>query len=189
MRNHNQIKKRTPPSTPTRPATTKPILRFTSKAWEMLSARQTLGDDRVRGIGITAVVSPLVIEDIRFLDPLEGADAEFAEFFAREIERELPDDRYARMWFGTRPGRSARPTVADEAIFARLFGTVPWSVLFLAAHGGATYARLRYRLGPGGAWRIPVVVDAAREPAPGGVARELEPDDDWFRPEEWPVTM
>lgn len=189
MRNHNPVGNRRPPSAPKRSATAKPILRFTSKAWEILSSRRALGDERVGGFGITAVGNPLVIEDIRFLERRDGADAEVLEFFAREIERDLPDDRYARVWIGTRPGRSARTTGVEEAIFARLFGTVPWSVLFLVAHGGASYARLRYRLGPGGAWRIPVVIDDAREPAPVGVAPELEADDDWFRPEEWPVTM
>lgn len=189
MQDHNPVGNRRPPSAPKRSATAKPMLRFTPKTWEMLSSRRALGDERVGGIGITAVGSPLVIEDIRFLARREGADAEVLKFFAREIERELPDDRYARVWIGTRSGRSARTTGVEEAVFARLFGTVPWSVLCLLADGGATYARLRYRLGPGGAWRIPVVVDAAPEPASVGVAPELEPDDDWFRPEEWPVTM
>lgn len=85
-----------------------------------------------------------MIEDIRFLhrhdvtDALD--DAEVIEFFARKIERELPLDRYARIWVGTRPGRSARPSVVEEVTFARLFGTAPWSVMFLVADGGATYA-------------------------------------------------
>lgn len=182
-----------------------PILRFTSEAWEELSARRAIGDDRVRGFGITTAVDPLTIEEIRFLPRHEVTepfdDAEVLDFYSRAVERELPMDRYARVWVGSRPGRSARPASVDEAIFARLYGAVPWSVLCLVASGGATYARLRYNVGPAGAWKVPVVVnesqasrlvdsDACAEAvAPVAVARDFEPDDSWYRPEEWPVTM
>lgn len=179
-----------------------PILRFTSEAWEQLSARRALGGDRVRGFGITTAADPLTIEEIRLLprheitEPFD--DAEVLDFYSRAVERELPIDRYARVWVGTRPGRSARPASVDEVIFARLFGAVPWSVLCLVASGGVTYARLRYNIGPAGAWKIPVVVDEPNSDdrdartetiAPFDVARDNEPDDIRLRPEDWPVTM
>ena len=191
---------------PQRSARANPILRFAPEAWNKLSLRRELGDDRVRGFGISAAANPLAIEDVRILHRNDYADAlddaEVLEFFTREIERELPFDRYARIWVGTRPGRSARPSVVEEAIFARLFDAVPWSVLFLSANGGATYARLQYRIGPGGAWRIPVVVGEPRLPtvddhvargretnAAIGVTREIERDDARLGLEDWPVTM
>ena len=34
--------------------------------------------------------------------------------------------------------------------------------MFILARGGATYARLQYRVGPGGCWEIPVGVDYAQ---------------------------
>lgn len=179
-----------------------PILRFTSEAWGQLSARRTLGDDRVRGFGITTVADPLTIEEISFLPRHEVTepfdDAEVLDFYSRDVERELPLDRYARVWVCTRPGRSARPASVDEVIFARLFGSIPWSVLCLVASGGATYARLRYNIGPAGAWKIPIVVDepisddrdARTETiALFDVVGDTEPDDIRLRPEDWPVTM
>ena len=182
-----------------------PTLRFTSEAWEQLSARRALGNDRVRGFGITTVAAPVTIEEIRFLPRHEVTepfdDAEVLDFYSRAVERELPMDRYARVWIGSRPGRSARPASVDEVIFARLFGAVPWSVLCLVASSGATHARLRYNVGPAGAWKIPVVIDESQashfvDPgpcfeavAPVDVAQDFKPDDGRFRPEEWPVTM
>lgn len=177
-----------------------PILRFTSEAWEQLSARCALGDGRVRGFGITTAADPLTIKEIRFLprpevtEPLD--DAEVLGFYSRAVERELPMDRYARVWIDSRPARSARPTSVDEAIFARLFGAVPWSVLCLVAAGSATYANLRYNIGPGGAWKIPVVVDESQashlvDPGPcfETIAQDTEHDDIRLRPEDWPVSM
>lgn len=206
MQSSKQIGHRCKPSATTRSATANLTLRLTPEAWGKLSLRRELNDHRVCGFGISAAADPLVIEDIRFLhrrdvtDALD--DAEVLEFFAREIQRELPFDRYARIWVGTRPGRSARPSPTDEAMFARLFGAVPWSVLFLVANGGATYAGLRYRVGPGGSWRIPAVVDEPRSPTADDHAPrdweeegsvEVEPDvlvdDARLWPEEWPVTM
>jgi len=206
MQPSKQIRPRRAPSSTTRLATAKPLLRFTPEAWGKLSLRRDLDDHRVRGFGISPAADPLVIEDILFLHRHDGADAlddaEVVGFFAREIERELPVDRYARVWVGTRPGRSARPAPADDAMFVQLFGALPWSVMCLVSHAGATYARLRYRVGPGGTWSIPVVVDEPRLPTsvdhdarspetddPIDIADELEPDDVQFRPEDWPVTM
>lgn len=200
MHPRNLIGKHNPPSATTRSATANPILRFTRESCDQLSLRRE-HDDQIRGFGITAAADPLAIEEIRFLDRSDGADVEVLEFLAREIERELPVDRCARVWIGTRPGRSARPTSAEVATFARLFGAVPWCVLFLVAHGGATYARLRYKIGPGGDWKIPVVVVEPLAPTsadhdcypetfePVEIVREFEPDDVRFRPDEWPITM
>lgn len=199
MQHGNLIGNHNPPSATTRSATANPILRFTPESWDQLSLRRE-HHDQIRGFGITAVADPLAIEEIRFLDRSDGADVEVLEFLAREIERELPVDRCARVWIGTRPGRSARPTSAEVATFARLFGAVPWCVLFLVAHGGATYARLRYHVGPGGSWQIPVNISEPEGPVdPGRMIRQpitdesvgVEPEFDvaGLRPEDWPVSM
>lgn len=198
MHPRNLIGNHNPPSSTTRSATANPILRFTPESWDQLSLRRE-HDDQVRGFGITAASDLLAIEEIRFLDRSAGADV---EFLTGEIERELPVDRCARVWIGTRPGRSARPTSAELATFARLFGAVPWSVLFLVAHGGATYARLRFHVGPGGSWQIPVNISEAPIPAIDDhvargremdatveVERECDCDEARLRPEEWPFTM
>jgi hypothetical protein len=91
---------------------------------------------------------------------------------------------------------------------SRVFGAFHWSVMFILARGGATYARLQFRVGPGGSWEIPVAVDYS-QPFPATdqeawrryfemlVAAEPDwdfadnffsrrPPDDWpFHPDEW----
>ncbi len=51
------------------------------------------------------------------------------------------------------------PSSVDEDTFDRVFGSCDWAILFVLARGGATYARLRFNVGPGGAAVIPVEVD------------------------------
>jgi len=51
------------------------------------------------------------------------------------------------------------PSGTDEETFARCFGKCDWSVMFILAKGGETYARLSFSVGPGGALVIPVEVD------------------------------
>jgi hypothetical protein len=43
--------------------------------------------------------------------------------------------------------------------FRIVFGRCDWSLMFILARGGATYARLRFRAGPGGWLWLPVRID------------------------------
>lgn len=144
-----------------------PSLRFTPLAWAKLLFWRDLDGVEVGGFGISSAADPLVIEDIRLVrqscSPITVAfdDAAVADFFDEQVDRGLPVERFSRIWLHTHPGNSPHPSGVDEATFARVFGTFHWSVMFILAKGGATYARLQYRYGPGGAWEIPVAVDYA----------------------------
>jgi len=119
----------------------------------------------VGGFGISSAADLLVIEDIRLVRQSCSAvtvafdDIAVADYFDEQVDRGLPVERFSRIWLHTHPANSPRPSAVDEATFARVFGTFHWSVMFILAKGGATYARLQYRYGPGGAWEIPVAVD------------------------------
>lgn len=56
------------------------------------------------------------------------------------------------------PGDSPEPSSTDEATFARCFGPADWSLMFIVARGGQTYARLRFRAGPGAELLLPVEI-------------------------------
>ena len=90
-------------------------------------------------------------------------DAGVADFFDDQVDLVRRPEQFARLWLHTHPGDSAAPSGTDEATFARVFGAADWAVMFILARGGATYARLRFRAGPGGQLRIPVEVDYGDE--------------------------
>ena len=98
-----------------------------------------------------------------------------ADFFDGEVDAGRKPEEFGRLWLHTHPGRSAQPSETDERTFARCFGNADWSVMFVLAGGGQTYARLRFGVGPGGAWEIPVEVDFHRPfPATDQAAWEQE---------------
>jgi hypothetical protein len=109
-----------------------------------------------------------LVEDVRLVRQrssavsVEFAAESVADLFDELVDARLPPERFSRIWIHTHPGSSPRPSSVDEATFAEAFGTFHWSVMFIVARGGATYARLQYRLGPGGAWELPVSVDYGR---------------------------
>jgi hypothetical protein len=167
-----------------------------------------LGTTEIGGFGISAAADPLLIEDVRLVRQICSAvtvkfdDGAVADFFDEQVDLGLPPERFSRVWLHTHPGGCPRPSAIDEATFARVFGSFHWSVMVILARGGASYARLQYRIGPGGAWEIPVEIAYAEEfPATDHVAWrrdyqslvEVEPEwrfDDVvdFRrpPEDWP---
>ena len=55
------------------------------------------------------------------------------------------------------------PSGTDEQTFDRCFGTPDWSVMFILAREGATYARLRFNVGPPTTKRLGIAVDYQRE--------------------------
>lgn len=89
-------------------------------------------------------------------------DLAVAELFERQIDAGRQPAEFGRIWIHTHPGDCPRPSFVDEETFARGFGRCDWAVIAILACGGASYARLRWNVGPGGAWRIPVDVDFSR---------------------------
>jgi hypothetical protein len=119
----------------------------------------------VGGFGITDRDDLLLVKDVRLVlqdcTPMSVRfdDAAVADFFDAEVDAGRQPEEFARLWLHTHPASWADPSVTDEETFDRCFGSADWSVMFVLARGGQTYARLRFGAGPGGSWELPVEVD------------------------------
>ena len=202
-------KRKTRPTNSSSPQS--PSLRFTPYAWAKLLFLRDLGTTEIGLFAISAVDDPLLVEDVRLVRQtcsvvtVHFDDGAVADFFDAQVDRGLHPERFSRVWLHTHPGNCPRPSSVDEATFARVFGAFHWSVMFIIARGGATYARLQYRVGPGGSWEIPVAVDYTQPfPATDHEAwrrvfeRLVKPepqwreDDDFFSrlpPDDWPFNL
>jgi hypothetical protein len=89
-------------------------------------------------------------------------DVAVADFFDEQVDLGRQLEQFARVWVHTHPGNSAHPSGTDEGTFRRCFGGTDWSVMFVLARGGRTYARLQFNVGPTGSMEIPVEVDFHR---------------------------
>ena len=142
-----------------------PALRFSPYAWAKLLYLRDRGDTEVGGFGVTCPDDLLLVDDVRLVRQrctwasVRFDDAAVADFFDGEVDAGREPEEFGRLWLHTHPGRSAQPSEIDEQTFARCFGPADWSAMFILARGGQTYARLRFGVGPGGAWEIPVEVD------------------------------
>jgi hypothetical protein len=143
----------------------RPRLRFNPTAWAKLLFLRDRGPTEVGGFGLASATALLSVEDIQLVRQtctsvsVVFEDAAVAEFFDDQIDAGRRPEQFARIWIHTHPGESAEPSFVDEETFGRVFGPCDWAVMFILARGGATYCRLRFRAGPGGAFEIPVEVD------------------------------
>lgn len=144
-----------------------PTLRFSPYAWSKLICLRDLGPSEIGAFGLSAAGDPLLVEDVRLLrqtctaTTVRFADEAVADYFDEQVDRGLEPKRFARIWLHTHPGSSPSPSGTDEETFQRAFGGADWSLMFILAKGGATYARLRFGVGPGGELELPVAVDYA----------------------------
>jgi proteasome lid subunit RPN8/RPN11 len=140
-------------------------LRFTPYAWAKLTCLRDLGPTEIGGFGISAAGDPLLVEDVKLVrqrctaTTVRLLDEAVADYFDDCVDRGLTPDRFARLWLHTHPGASPKPSGTDEATLQAAFGSTDWSVMFVVARQGATYARLRFGAGPGGEFELPVFVD------------------------------
>ena len=147
-----------------------PMLVFAPLAWLKLQLFLHGADNEVGGFGISADDDPLYIEDFVTVKQtvssvtVELDDQAVADHFDRCVDRGLVPQQFARCWCHTHPGDSPTPSGTDEQTFARVFGSCDWSVMFVIARSGRTYARLSFSAGPGGDMLIPVAVDWASWP-------------------------
>lgn len=185
-----------------------PSLRFTPTAWAKLLFWRDLGTTEIGGFGISAAHDLLLIEDVRLVKQsctavtVQFDDGAVADFFDEQVDAGRQPEQFSRIWIHTHPGNCPLASRVDEATFARVFGAYYWSIMAIVARGGETYARLQFRVGPGGAWEIPVEVDFAQPFAAADQAAwkrdydtlvEAEPEFDlggdfWSRtpPGDWP---
>jgi hypothetical protein len=169
MRNAKLVKLKKKKSQPTRQRTTTPTLLFTPTAWAKLVYLRDVGQTEVGGFGISSSSDPLLIEDLQLVrQECDWASVLFddeavADYFDSQVDAGRQPEEFGRIWIHTHPGNSAQPSATDEETFLRVFGTNPWAVMFILAQGGASYARLRFNVGPGGEQVIPVEVDYRQE--------------------------
>lgn len=116
-------------------------------------------------VGAFAISDPkdlLLITDLLLIKQQTTAvtvafdDVAVADHFDAMVDQGRKPEECGRIWVHTHPGHSAEPSGTDEATFTRCFGSVDWAVMFILARGGQTYARLRFRAGPGGDLLLPV---------------------------------
>jgi proteasome lid subunit RPN8/RPN11 len=143
-------------------------LRFSPTAWAKLLYLRDRGPTEVGGFGIAPADDLLYVEDIQLVRQsctmvsVAFDDSAVAELFDDQVDAGRRPEQFARIWIHTHPGASAEPSHVDEKTFQRVFGACDWSVMFILAREGETYCRLRFRTGPGGAFRIPTEVDFDR---------------------------
>jgi hypothetical protein len=147
-----------------------PALVFHPIAWLKLQFFLHAGDCEIASFGVSAADDLLYIDRFETVGQrsswasVELEDDAVADYFDRCVDQGLTPRRFARLWLHTHPGDSPLPSMTDERTFARVFGHCDWSVMFILARGGASYARLQFSAGPGGAIELPVRVDWANWP-------------------------
>ena len=159
------------------------MVRFTPYAWAKQLFWRDRGDTEIGAFGITPADDLLLVEDVCLVRQectpisVKFDDEAVADFFDEQVDHGRRPEQFGRIWLHTHPGNSAQPSSIDEETFARCFGRAHWTVMFILARGGETYARLRFNVGPGGDLEIGTNVDFTRPFAAsqcGAWAKEYE---------------
>src|SRR4051812_46629784 len=153
----------------TEPVARRPtVLRFSPSAWAKLLFMRDAGDTEIGAFGISTPDDLLFVEDVQLVAQtctwvhVGFEDEAVANFFDDQVDAGRRPESFGRLWLHTHPGNSPEPSGTDEATFSRVFGRSDWAVMFILARGGQTYARLRYNVGPGAEFKLPVEVDFSR---------------------------
>ena len=143
----------------------RPSLRFSPYAWGKLLFLRDRGETEIGGFGLAAADDPLLIHDILLvkqrttITTVVFDDSAVADMFDALVDQGLKPEQFGRVWIHTHPGNCPLPSSVDEATFRRVFGRTDWSVMAIVARNDASYARLSFHVGLGGALEIPVRVD------------------------------
>ena len=155
-------------SPPVRPPKPPQSLRLSPTAWAKLLYLRDAGESEVGGFAISAAEDLLYVEDLELvrqtcdLASVVFDDQAVADYFDRQVDAGRKICQVGRIWVHTHPGSCPQPSGTDEETFARVFGKTDWSVMFILARDGSTYARLEFHIGPGGSLVLPVEVDYSR---------------------------
>lgn len=158
-------KHRTKPGPNRRPP---PSLRFSPYAWAKLVFLRDWGETEIGGFGVSADDDPLLVVDFLTVKQrctpvtVSFDDAAVADLFDDLVDQGLRPERFGRIWVHSHPGGCPLPSGRDEETFQRVFGRTDWAVMAIIARNDATYARLAFHVGPGGALEIPIGVDYAQ---------------------------
>ena len=145
------------------------MLRFSPTTWAKLLFMRDLTDNEVAGFGVTDADDLLFVKEFVIIKQQVTCvsfifdDQAVADFFEEQVDLGRKPEQFARIWLHSHPGDSPQPSTTDEQTFARVFGSCDWSIMFIVARNGNTYARLRFNIGPGGETNIPVCVDYSHE--------------------------
>jgi len=126
-------------------------------------------DNEVAGFGITNTDDLLFVKELVIVKQKVTCvsfifeDQAIGDFFEDQVDLGRKPEQFARIWLHSHPGDSPEPSTTDEDTFIRVFGTCDWSIMFIVARNGSTFARLRFNVGPGGEVNIPVYVDYSYE--------------------------
>jgi hypothetical protein len=153
----------------TEPVARRPtVLRFSPSAWAKLLFMRDAGNTEIGAFGISAPDDLLFVDDVQLVAQtctwvhVEFDDQAVANFFDDQVDAGRRPESFGRLWLHTHPGNSPEPSGTDELTFTRVFGRSDWAVMFILARGGQTYARMRYNVGPGADFKLPVEVDFSR---------------------------
>lgn len=141
------------------------MLTFSPAAWIKLQCFCHLGESEVGGFGLVPDPARLLVtgfEVVRQRCSLVSVafdDDAVADYFEAMVAQGCRPEQFGRVWLHTHPGDCPLPSGVDEDTFARVFGRCDWAVMFILARGGATYARLRFGVGPRAA--LPLAVKVA----------------------------
>lgn len=142
-----------------------PALRFSPTAWAKLIYLRDLTANEVGGFGITDENDVLFVNDIAIVrqsvSPVTVSfdDIAVADFFDTQVDLGRKPEQFARIWIHCHPGKCPYPSDTDETTFRRVFGRCDWSLMAIVAQDNSSYARLRFKAGPGSDIIIPVCVD------------------------------
>jgi hypothetical protein len=142
-----------------------PELVLSPLAWLKLQFLLHAGDTEIGAFGVSQEENLLYIEDLAIVSQqttsvsVEFDDGAVADFFDQMVDRQIPAQRFMRIWMHTHPGDSSEPSCTDESTFDRVFGPCDWAVMFIIARSGEIYVRLRVSGGPGAELLIPVCID------------------------------
>ena len=145
-----------------------PCLRFNPTAWAKLLFMRDAGETEVGGFGISAADDLLLVQDFQLVRQVCDVasvsfdDVSVADFFDRQVDAGLKPCQVGRIWVHSHPGSCPQPSATDEDTFARVFGRTDWSVMFILARCGQSFARLQFNVGPRGSINLPVEVDFRR---------------------------
>jgi proteasome lid subunit RPN8/RPN11 len=134
-------------------------------AWLKLQFLLHAGDTEIGGFGVSHEQNLLYVDDVAIVSQqttsvsVEFDDTAVADLFDQMADRDIPPQRFMRIWMHTHPGDSAQPSGLDEQTFTRVFGSCDWALMFIIARTGEIYARLRVNGGPGAELLIPVRID------------------------------
>ena len=140
-------------------------LSFTPYAWAKMLYMRDRGNTEVAGYGVTGTEDPLLVTDFRLIksectgtsfdmDPDDGA-----EFMETMLDVGLMPWQYSNILIHTHPGNGPNPSGTDEKNFMKAFSHPNWAIMFIIAHGGNVYCRLKINIGPGVVKELKVIID------------------------------